>query len=62
MPLACWFRRRAETIFPCNVALAAMGTVRKVREAETASPARETRALPGIPRVTFADGVLIMRA
>jgi len=34
--LACWFRRLAETVF------------RKVRDDETSSPARETRALPGI--------------
>src|SRR5205814_9731323 len=33
---ACWLRRLAETIF------------RKVRESETLSPTRETRALPGM--------------
>jgi hypothetical protein len=46
--LACWFRRRAETIFVSSVAFAARGeSSNKVREPETASPeTRETSALP----------------
>jgi len=60
--LACWFRRRAETIFVSSVASAARGeSSNKVREPETASPARETRALPNRARRFRRDLVLHYR-
>src|SRR6266542_821226 len=44
--LACWFRRRAETVFPKNVDRGSRHRAREVRDGGTPSPARETRALP----------------
>ena len=43
--LACWFRRRAETIFP-STEVRRGGFREKSAIARTRSPARETRALP----------------
>src|SRR5215211_7636331 len=44
MRLACWFRRRAETIFRKFANVYGFHQSRKVRDRETRSPARETRA------------------
>src|SRR6266571_8690584 len=46
--LACWFRRRAETIFPLAIDLQSGPAQGEVRDRETRSPARVTRALPGM--------------
>jgi len=47
MRLACWFRRRAETVFLFNFPpITREELQQKFAIARTRSPARETRALP----------------
>jgi hypothetical protein len=45
--LACWFRRRAETIFRKFANVHESHESRKVRDRQARSPTRETLALPG---------------